>query len=130
MGADRSVTNRLISWLQDLLDSHSPANTPAVTPIGGQCSNSFTVRPEPNVLVVTHEECLSALMKLFSTPVRGEPNDTPTSPVEVHLPPELPVVGYFPNTAFSVLQVGWEDVEGSLVPRGTVECWGVADHLA
>ena len=126
--ADASMMDRLANWLTELLEIHSPANTPSASPIG-QAPHSSAPHHPPSILVVTHEECLTALLALFTAPSPMGSTDTPRSPLDVHVPAELPVVGYFPNTGFAVLQVGWEEEEESLVPKGNLLSWGSTDHL-
>nr|XP_018266510.1 uncharacterized protein I303_00485 [Kwoniella dejecticola CBS 10117]OBR88668.1 hypothetical protein I303_00485 [Kwoniella dejecticola CBS 10117] len=106
------------------------------------------------VLVVTHQECISALLKLLTKPsisptahgagVDGAQAETDTqmqlakSPIDLHVPEQFDFVHtedgrQIGNTAVAIVRVWWEDSgrpdgEG-LEVRGRLEAWGSEEHL-
>lgn len=127
-GADCRITNRLCSWLTELLDAHSPDSSPVQSP-ATKTSFDVTLPREPTVLAVTHTECMTALMRLF-TAAHQQCKDILPCPLDMHVSEDIRARLDVPNAGFAVLRVRWEDKEGSLLPQGEVERWGVTEHLA
>ncbi|WVQ93917.1 hypothetical protein IAU59_000995 [Kwoniella sp. CBS 9459] len=102
------------------------------------------------VLVVTHQECLSAFLRILTTPSpgpsvglgHGESDGGDLSkkpPIDLHVPEtidlkfkhnEVEEKGQVGNTSVAILRIWWEDEgDGNLEPRGRLEAWGSEEHL-
>jgi hypothetical protein len=113
-----SLTARLESWLSTLIETHTPTSTPpssATSPNGPM--NNLDI-----ALVVTHEECLLALLNILT----HQP-----SPVQVSIAAGVDVGARVENATFAIVRVWWEkeDKEEGLVPRGRLEAWAVGGLL-
>ena len=91
----------------------------------------MTDQSEQKILVVTHEECLIALMELLTSPPPSQFDMDPSkSPIEsMRVMDQVEVRGHLCNTAFAALRVEWEEREGEMKPRGVLESWGLTKHL-
>ncbi|KAK8845313.1 hypothetical protein IAR55_006026 [Kwoniella newhampshirensis] len=96
------------------------------------------------VLVLSHQECLTALLKLLTgSEAVSKPDQTgdksdemPKSPIDLHIPDSVVVrngdmVGTgMGNASVAILRVWWEEGEdGTLEARGRLEAWGDKEHL-
>ena len=112
---------------------NTPLSTPATSPIDAEragvnhtAQSDETVRAEKKILVVTHEECLLALINLL-TRSKDSDYDTPPSPVgSMRFLDDVAVGGHLSNTALAVLRLEWID---GAEPHATLESWGSTEHL-
>ncbi|WVF66296.1 hypothetical protein IAT40_001036 [Kwoniella sp. CBS 6097] len=92
------------------------------------------------VLVVTHQECLSAFLRILTTPSPVlEGLDAKKPPIDLHVPETIDFKhvegegkekGQVGNTSVAILRIWWEDEgDGQLEPRGRLEAWGSEEHL-
>ncbi|WWC85638.1 uncharacterized protein L201_000504 [Kwoniella dendrophila CBS 6074] len=89
------------------------------------------------VLCVTHQECLSSLIKILTKSNINNDNSndddkvSKKSPIDLHVPETISLDNKVGNTSVAILRIWWEDdeVNGGLEPRGRLEAWGSEEHL-
>lgn len=137
------MEKRLGSWLAETMQNHTPTPSPVSSPTDPTAPLPGWSEPpdakvqlnqqgQQKVLVVTHEECLLALMRLLTTrrPLHVDGRGSvPKLGVVLGINDEINVHDHLANTALSVLRIEWEDADGELVPKGVLESWGLTDHL-
>nr|XP_019048555.1 hypothetical protein I302_02327 [Kwoniella bestiolae CBS 10118]OCF27485.1 hypothetical protein I302_02327 [Kwoniella bestiolae CBS 10118] len=159
-----SLSARLHDWLSVLLDTHTPAASGSATPISPlsptsssgpaleRALSSIKGLPRPGiarsgsvqtnttskgvVLVVTHQECITALLDMLTSQSTDEMEKLKKkAPIDLHVPEHISFEGeegkQVGNTGVAILRVWWEDGEEGmgLVPRGRLEAWGSEEHL-
>ena len=132
-GSNDRLAKRLQSWLGEIARQNTPISTPATSPIDAEhagvshtARSDDTVQAEKKVLVVTHEECLLALINLLTRSDDSD-YDTPPSPVgSMRVSDDVEVCGHLSNTALAVLRLEWID---GTEPHATLESWGSVEHL-
>ena len=95
-----------------MLTNHTPPASPLNSPT--------TPIPADVVLVVTHEECLLALLDLLTSPQMQV-----TGGIEADIAHGVDTSTRVENGRFCIVRVWW-DVDGA---RGRIEGWGLGDLL-
>ncbi|WVO17655.1 hypothetical protein L204_105352 [Cryptococcus depauperatus] len=152
------LKKRLCEWLDSLIKIHTPSASTSSTPallsptypvIGNVALNPFDLikaLPRPGmprtpsvpsggglgsgvILVLTHQECLTALIDILTSSSAQETQSEPKSPIDLHVPEGFDFKSNIANTSVAILRVWWEEGENGLEARGRVEAWGVQEHL-